>query len=303
MKELLTSLIALLLMSASCNNVKDKNINPGFYKEGFEVNYAFNNPDQRYNLARELTEISGLAYSKNMNRLYAINDEKGNIYAIDMESGDIIDKIDFAKSDDYEGITYNDNVIYVVESNGNVKVVDESLAERITEYDDILSRDNDVEGLTYNPVHDNILLAAKGDSEEDGNDKSYKSLFAMNKENGEIDEKPFLSLNVKEAIRKMTKRYITSNTIVSLSVNSRVRNFSPSGVAIHPTTHDVYIISAKGKLLLITSLSGDIKALIFLNNQLHVQPEGICFDTDEVLYISNEGRGNSGKIYKYLPIK
>ena len=198
-------------------------------------------------MVSELNEISGLAYSTSLNKLYAINDEKGKIYGLDIASGKIVNKIDFAKSDDYEGVTYSDSIIYVVESNGNIKVVDENLSQRQKEFDDRLSRHNDIEGIVYNPVHDNILLAAKGDSKVGENDKHFKSIFSMNKENGKVNTTPFLSINLREEIKKLTKKYTTDNAILNQSIASRVKSFAPSGIAIHPKSNDIYIVSARGK--------------------------------------------------------
>ncbi|MFT4536148.1 MAG: hypothetical protein ACJA1A_001429 [Saprospiraceae bacterium] len=293
----------VILSSGTCNKGSENNVNPGFYLGEYELTYSVNNPEVTMNMPRKLTEISGLTYSTVKNILYCVNDEKGDIYGVSPISGEIIDKIDFAKSDDYEGIAYHDNMIYVAESNGNIKVVNEKLSERHVEYDDKLSSDNDIEGAVYNPVSNSLLLAAKGDSREDGNEKSEKALFSMNISNGEIDKKPFLTINIKEAIKALEKRYITGNAIVNLSVSSRIAEFAPSGVAIHPTTNELYILSARGKLLVVASLAGEVKAVVFLNQGLHVQPEGICFATDGTLFISNEGRGRSGKIYSYLQQK
>lgn len=286
-------------MSSTCNRGAGEEVNPGFYKDDFDITYSLNKPDVIFDLSRELTEISGLTYSTKLDILYTINDEDGYVYGVSPKSGEIIDKIEFAKSDDYEGIAYNDNYIFVAESNGNIKVINESKSKREVEYDDKLSRDNDIEGLVYNARDNNILMAAKGDSEEDGNDKDFKSLFSMDISDGDIEEKPFLKMDAMDAIKSLKKRHITSNALVNLSVTSRVKEFAPSGVAIHPTNNDVYVLSAKGRLLLICDLNGENKALIFLNQSMHVQPEGICFSPDGTLYISNEGRGRSGKIYKY----
>ena len=66
--------------------------------------------------------------------------------------------------------------------------------------------------------------------------------------------------------------------------------FHPSGLAIHPKSGNIYILSSKGKTMMILSPEGKIIALEKLNKKIHTQPEGIVFDQDGTLYISNEGK-------------
>jgi len=77
-------------------------------------------------------------------------------------------------------------------------------------------------------------------------------------------------------------------------LKNRAEDFSPSGIAIHPTTYQIYILSSQGKTLSIFDSSKKLVAIIFLNKKEHLQPEGICFSPDGDLFISNEGKGISG---------
>jgi len=297
--------IIMTLLSSTCRRTSNLNINPGYYKGDYVIPYFLNSPDKEIKLDRPLMEISGLAYSSDLDILYSVNDEEGYIYALSPVSGEVVDKIEFGKSDDYEGIAYHDTMIYVIESNGNVKVVDERSTDKVTEYDDILSQDNNIEGAVYNPISGRLLMAAKGDSKEKGNDKDVKSIFSMNLDNGKISPEPKMSINAMDALRKLKKRDISNNAIVDMSITKRVGDFAPSGIAIHPFSQDVYILSARGRLLIVTDLSGEVKSIMFLDQSSNVQPEGICFSPDGTLFISNEGRNQSAKIslYSYRPLE
>jgi DNA-binding beta-propeller fold protein YncE len=74
------------------------------------------------------------------------------------------------------------------------------------------------------------------------------------------------------------------------------KKFAPSGIAIHPATKDIYVISSAGKQLLILSAAGKIKSSHKLNSKHFTQPEGISFSANGDLYISNEGKGGNGNI-------
>ena len=81
-------------------------------------------------------------------------------------------------------------------------------------------------------------------------------------------------------------------------------SFSPSAIAIHPITNQIYITSSVGKLLLITNESGKVLHIENLKKSIHPQPEGLCFDQDGNLYLSNEGKdGRPGVIYKFVASK
>ncbi|MBK7408618.1 MAG: SdiA-regulated domain-containing protein [Saprospirales bacterium] len=82
--------------------------------------------------------------------------------------------------------------------------------------------------------------------------------------------------------------------------------FAPSALAIHPLTGHLYLLSSVGKLLVV--LDRETGAIIYvqkLKKSVHPQPEGICFDPDGTMYISNEGKDGNGLIHKfaYLPKK
>lgn len=295
-KNILILMCCLLLLSAKCKRDIKETTNPGFYKKGVKVSYTFNEADTTFYLHKKLTEISGLTYSEFSDQLVAINDEKAKAYFLNPLSGEIDDEINFGKPDDYEGITSYQNMIYVVESNGNIKVIDEKSRKKIDEFNTNLSRKNDIEGLVYDTANGALYLAAKGNSKVDGNTGDEKTIFKIKKGKRDIEPKPLMSLNIIEEIKMMEQKYIDENIIASLSISSRLKNFAPSGIAIHPKSKDFYILSAKSNSLVIVSPTNGVQAVLFLNRSRHTQPEGICFAPDGTLYISNEGRSKNGTL-------
>ncbi|MBC8032619.1 MAG: SdiA-regulated domain-containing protein, partial [Chitinophagaceae bacterium] len=74
------------------------------------------------------------------------------------------------------------------------------------------------------------------------------------------------------------------------SITGKVkRGFRPSGIAKNPVSGDWYIVSSVNKLLIVTDVNWKIREVCTLNGNMFNQPEGICFDADGHLYISNEG--------------
>ena len=81
----------------------------------------------------------------------------------------------------------------------------------------------------------------------------------------------------------------------NLKEDGELFKFNPSGLAIHPKTNNLYVIASKGKTIVVLSPEGKILHIEKLKKKLHTQPEGIAFDSDGVLFISNEGKGKEGK--------
>ena len=77
--------------------------------------------------------------------------------------------------------------------------------------------------------------------------------------------------------------------------------FAPSGIAVHPKTQNIYVLSSQGKTLVVLHSDGQIAHIEKLEKEIHPQPEGICFDQEGNLFISNEGKEEDGvgKIYKF----
>ena len=71
-------------------------------------------------------------------------------------------------------------------------------------------------------------------------------------------------------------------------------NFFPSELKIHPTTQEIYILDSKTSRILILKPDGTPKKICLLDPEKFQQPEGLSFDSEGRIYISNE-EGNFQK--------
>jgi len=90
-----------------------------------------------------------------------------------------------------------------------------------------------------------------------------------------------------------------SRLIGMLDPRKREVDFRPSGIAVHPKTKDFYLISSADKMLIVLNREGDIVAVEKLNEKIFKQPEGICFDPEGDLFISNEKNGGRANIVRF----
>jgi uncharacterized protein YjiK len=237
--------------------------------------YEINQPVTKMLLPEDLKEISGLSFYKE-NRLACVNDEKGTVFIYDLTKQAVVEKIDIGKNADYEGIEVVDDEIFIMKSNGKIKgfKISNSSERKIDcTHEDV----KEYEGLGYNASTKSLLLVTK-EKEKDKNDK--KTIYAYSLETEKFG------------------KYMTINEEMIKGSDGK-KAFAPSGIAVHPLTGELYIISSQGKKLLVLSPIGEKNTLIDLNPQIFLQPEGICFTPNGDMYISSEGVGGNGYILKF----
>ena len=282
-----------------CNHQKQKKHDPEIIRlQAERLGYDLENPAERINLHSSLREISGLALVRE-GVLACVQDELGRVYFYDIIEKKIINNIKFARSGDYEGIELVDNRIYVVESNGTLYTFDlPTEDEKKVQANKIktpLTLKNDVEGLGFLPDSDKLLIACKGQAGIDGAKVKGKAIYAYDLQENRFETQPFFSIR-KSDITKFIKNNLDNYTI------KKAPDFKPSGIAVHPETHKIYLLNSVGKLLLVLDEDGNIEDMAVLNPKTFRQPEGICFSPNGDLYIASEGVGGRGYIlvFNYL---
>jgi len=275
-----------------------------FEHSSYDFPYNLSEPDKSWELPKTLMEISGLSYIDNY-RLACIQDEKGNIYVFNLNTGEIEKKIDFGNDGDYEGIEIINNDAWILKSNGTLYQTNNFLEDpepEVNKYATVLTGKNDAEGLAYDPANNNLLIACKGHPfVDERNGKEFKAIYSFDLETKQICINPFLLIEMDTV-----KYYKNYNTMTELGVEFLALldeskgdvSFQPSGIAIHPITSNIYILASVGNILMVFNPTGAMMAMIKLRSRYHPQPEGICFAPDGTLYISNEGDGNEGTILK-----
>ena len=265
--------------------------------------YNFEEPLLTIALPLALLEISGLSYYPEMNQLLAVNDERGWIFFLNATTGEVEEKKTFSGNGDFEGIEWVGDKISIVKSNGDIYFYDERNKEAASSVKTKLKPSNDIEGLAFDATNNQLLLACKGDPNLGKSDKykKTKNIYSFDLGKNELEEEPFLSVE-DDVLEDYVKDFGEENDFSKKKkkkLKGRVNDFSPSGISIHPKTKDLYMLSSQGKLLIIFNENKELKEVIFLDEKIHRQPEGICFAPNGDLFISNEGKGLGAKIMKF----
>lgn len=237
-----------------------------------------------------LIEISGIGFTSTPGILVSIADEKGEVLLIDLnQDGKVIQRIPFKEKGDFEGIEMVGDTIYAIQSNAKLFEItnwkNNGTTPTVNIYTSKLTEENDIEGLGYDPVSRQLLIACKENPEL----KTKRNIWGFDLKTKQLSSEPKYAID-PEVIEKM----------VEPQEDDKERYFSSSSIAVQPQTGDLYVTSsALKRLAVIDGRSGELKWAARIDRQLLAQPEGIAFDKDGNMYISSEGKKQQGYILKY----
>jgi len=266
---------------------------------GRGLKYDLTKPEECV-LSHELLEISGLTIDGKSDLKYAVNDEKAIIFAL--ENCSFKSRFDFGKNGDYEGIEIVGDVIYVLKSNGSIVQYDMSLKEQMHIINTPLKSSNNTEGLGYDQKSNSLLIACKGSPNVDKHykHKNAKAVYAYNLNTNDFVNDPLFVVK-DEDIEFFFDKYTAdqySNKEAKRKMK-RALKFSPSAISKNNRNSHYYLLSTVGKTLVVLNSEFEIVDLKFLDHPMFIQPEGICFNLNGDMFISNEGKGLVSNILKF----
>ena len=264
--------ILLLLLFMTCKNTNSKH--------DTSTSYTLDKPSEEWKMPKKLIEISGISVL-NFPNILSVNDEEGKLYEYNLETKKVEGRYKFGKDGDYEDLAVSGNTVYVLKSNGTIyQVNDFKTTPKVEKYKTFLTEKQDAEGLYFDKERNRLLVACKEEVEIDGSDKNV--IYEFDLETNTLGKTPV---------------YTISKT--DFKFKNKKQHFAPSGLAMHPKTNTLYIISSVGKLMVEMSQEGEILNAYSLDYAQFTQPEGIFFTENGDLYISNEGKKGKGNILKF----
>ncbi len=260
--------------------------------------YTFDAPDAVIKLDKKLKEISGLTLLDDKH-LAAVQDEKGKIYVLNVENGEISDDKRFAKDGDFEGIELAGTLLYALRSDGDLYEITEwGTKDANTEkFETHLSTKNDTEGLTFDAKNNRLLVVCK---EEPGAGlKQARAVYAFDLTTKKMGKDPVLVVDLK-AVEALTEKNKLNRIVRNLAAPlTNLSGFKPAAIAIHPITGQLFIISSVRKVLLAYNMDGTLEDVWLLGEDDFRQPEGLAFLPNGDLFIANEGGGGSATLMRF----
>lgn len=241
-------------------------------------------------LPQELKEISGLEWV-GKDQLWAVEDESAEIFRINPQTGDIIQKMKFGKKADFEDLVVIDGTAWILQSNGDIyKVTDPfGTTSETTQFEFPNIGKRDMETLLASENKKALWIFCKDCEIDKGSEGA--SAFKFDLETLQFDITPFHKLESKDLKPLLQNQ------------NSKSLKIQPSAAAFHPIEKKIYVISSSGNWLSIMGADLNPLEVHRLDPILFKQPEGITFDPAGNLYISNEAAGGQPNllIFPYKP--
>jgi hypothetical protein len=269
--------------------------------------YGFGEPDTVFYLPHELRELSGLSVQPG-GTLAGVQDEKGKIFLIDPETANVTSEIKFAGDGDYEGLTFVSDTPWVLRSDGTLfEVRDFGLPSQETiKHKGFPGGGCDAEGLVWDRSALRLLVSCKGSVEGNVDFEGTKVVFSFDPESGLWSPDPAFLIDL-EQIRDILGRDPVKKAYEKFARffegDGGKLTFRPSGMAIHPLSRDIYILSSAGKLLLILDPEGNFVDLESLPGPAFRKPEAIAFLSDGTLVIGNEADGARANLVVFKPVQ
>ena len=261
---------AIMLTLAACSQPAEKINLPGY---NLAKPHIFNMPPV-------LDEISGITFHNgNPDTIYAEQDEEGRLFYF--HPGDKEPRhIKFATAGDYEDLAICNGQMHLLRSDGiffsfPMTAMNNEEVEA-TEQDGLLPK-GEYEALYSDENNHQLYVLCKSCKDDKGEHFVSGYIFAAAAD-GKLT--PAGNFSVEE------------EAAPGAGKKGR-KKFRPSAMAMHPVTHQWYIISSVNKLLVVTDEKWKLLNTYPLGALLFNQPEGIAFDKAGNMYISNE-IGNAG---------
>lgn len=255
---------------------------------GSPTGYDLNNPEV-FEMADALGEISGITFlNGDPDMVFAQQDEEGILFFFAL--GDKEPKqVKFGKDGDYEDIGIYRQDVVVLRSDGSLYRF--PVAERHRKQ----IRSVAVSKKPFPDGEYESLATRMGDS-----------LSYVLCKNCKVDRK--LPVTTGHAFRlngdgtvDVRSSFSISHAQIEQFVPPMGQSFQPSAMAWNPFSNEWYVLSSINKLLVILDENWQVIQAYQLDATRYTQPEGLAFDCNRALYISNE-RGRTGKratIFKF----
>ncbi|MBC7399421.1 MAG: SdiA-regulated family protein, partial [Mucilaginibacter sp.] len=195
----------------------------------------------------------------------------------------------FGKSGDYEDIAILNDQVVLLRSDGvfftfQFNEVRSGEIANVQKQDKILPQ-GEYEGI-YADEKTNQLYALCKHCDVDNTKKSCTGYIFKMDGKGTVKQSGQFSINVKD---------------IEAQSGQKKSAFRPSAIAKNQGTNEWYILSSVNKLIVVTDAAFKVKGVYPINPSLFIQPEGIAFDNQNNLYISNEGdKVTPGTVLKFI---
>lgn len=265
--------------------------------------YDLSAPSVKWSLPDTLREISGITVIDE-STVACIQDENGIVFLFDMNEGEIVRQHPFYLNGDYEGITRAGKSIYVLRSDGMLFAIRNYKSAK-PQLDSIVTNipvDNN-EGLCFDAAANRLLIACKNKAKSGKHTHNERWVYAYDLQKRQCTTEPVLKFDQKTVTHFAKEKDIPFPAHTSHHGKKKqkepVIKFRPSEIAIHPVTHQIYLLSAMDYALFVYTPEGKLTDIRLLDKEIFNKSEGITFMDNGDMLISNEGQQKKPTLLRF----
>ena len=244
-------------------------------------------PGDRWELPKELDEISGLAMDAK-GRLFAHGDERAIVYQLDPATHQVVKRFAFGRPavhGDFEAIAFAGDRLVLTTSDGLLYLGHEGRDGEAVPYTvqaTGVGRLCEVEGLAYEPGDRLLLLACKVPRTRSLRDRV--AILGWSIERRQLAPAPKLFAPLSRVTRQLGGS-----------------TFHPSDLYRDAVTGHYLLVAARERAIAELTPAGEVVQVSRLRHALHRQPEGLAFTADGALLVADEANGRRATLTVYLP--
>ncbi len=276
-----------------------------FMTSSNKIGYDFSKPTLNAELPTILHEISGLAIIDSTS-IACVQDEDGILFIYNIKSRKITQQHAFGLKGDYEGITLVNGVLYILRSDGVLFEIKDYQSKKlkVNTYSTRVPAINN-EGLCYDVQNNRLLIGAKGKVNKDPMNKNMRFIYAFDLKTKTLNQSPAFSFNTSDinvTAKMQGINFPKKQNKKGESIEHGFK-FNTSEIAIHPTTQQLFVLSATDHVLFIFNKNGNLEYIEQLNPITFNKSEGLDFFRNGDLIISNEGQTHQPTLlrFNYMP--
>ena len=242
-------------------------------------------PADRWELPKELDEISGLAIDRS-GRVFAHGDERALIYQLDPASHRVVKRFALgrpAAHGDFEAIAFAGDRLILTTSNGVLYLGSEGRDGEAVPYTVQATGIGDrceVEGLAWDPEARSLLLACKTPRTEAL--RGRVTIFGWSLEHRALAPMPQIFAPLSRVTRALG-----------------ATSFHPSELVRDPGTGHFLLLAARQRAIAELTPDGQVIRVSRLRRALHRQPEGLAIAADGTLLVADEANGQRATLTMY----
>ena len=244
-------------------------------------------PEAEPHLAKELREISGLAFTAD-GRLLAHGDERAVVWQLDPATGKVLKRFGLGRAGqvlkgDFEDIQVVDDRVFLVTSGGEIVAGKEGADGAVVgsaSAAEGLKGACEVEGLSWDLSTRSFLLLCKEVLSRRW--RHSVVVLAVSRDTWQLEPKPRMVIPERDLERATGSK-----------------GFHGSAMVRHPRTGTYLLLAGPEHAVAEVDSTGRVLGGTKLDPKRHRQPEGIAVGPDLTLFISDEGAGKDATLTAY----